>query len=211
MRDLAKIAKVLSDLFKKSVLEIWVEHCFRAFGELKRHLTSVPLLKFPELKKSFEVHIDASYLAIGGVLMQEGRSVAFESKKLSDVERRWPTHEKKMWVVIHCLKLWQHYLWLEYTKVYTDNVSVSYFEMQSKITPKQWRWVDVLACFDVDLIYKSGWDNVVPKALGRRQKVGIIFTGESSLIRKIRKGYQDDEESKKTLDTLRLGKKLEHF
>ena len=39
----------------------------------------------------------------------------------------------------------------------------------------------------------------------------IIFTGESSLMRKIREGYQDDEESKKTLYTLRLGKKLEHF
>ena len=30
-------------------------------------------------------------------------------------------------------------------------------------------------------------------------------------MRKIREGYQNDEESKKTLDTLRLGKKLEHF
>ena len=30
-------------------------------------------------------------------------------------------------------------------------------------------------------------------------------------MRKIREGYQDDEESKKTLDTLRLDKKLEHF
>ena len=30
-------------------------------------------------------------------------------------------------------------------------------------------------------------------------------------MKKIREGYQDDEESKKTLDTLRLDKKLEHF
>ena len=51
--------------------------------------------------------------------MQEGRPVAFKSKKLSDVERRWPTHEKELWAVVHCLKLWQHYLGLEYTKVYT--------------------------------------------------------------------------------------------
>ena len=143
--------------------------------------------------------------------MQEGRPVAFESKKLSDVERRWPTHEKEMWAVVHCLKLWQHYLGLEYTKVYTDNVSVRYFETQPKITPKQWRWADVLACFNVDLIHKPGRDNVVPDALSRRQELRIIFTGESSLMRKIREGYQDDEESKKTLDTLRLDKKLEHF
>ena len=39
----------------------------------------------------------------------------------------------------------------------------------------------------------------------------IIFKGESSLMRKIHEGYQDDEESKKTLDKLRVSKKLEHF
>ena len=108
VRDFAKIAKPLSDLLKKSVSEIWDEHCYRTFGELKRRLTSAPMLKFPEFKKPFEVHTDASDFAIGGVLMQEGRPVAFESKKLSDVERRWPTQEKEMWAVVHCLKLWQH-------------------------------------------------------------------------------------------------------
>ena len=35
--------------------------------------------------------------------------------------------------------------------------------------------------------------------------------GESLPMRKICKRYQDDEESKKTLNTLRLGNKLEHF
>ena len=104
MRDFAKIAKPLSDLLKKSVSEIWDEHCYRAFGELKRRLTSAPVLKFLEFKKPFEVHTDASDFVIG-VKMQEGRPVAFGSKKLSDVERRWPTHEKEMWTVVHCLKL----------------------------------------------------------------------------------------------------------
>ena len=106
VQDFAKIAKPLSDLLKKSVSKIRYEHCYRAFGELKRCLTSAPMLKFPEFKKPFEVHIDASDFAIGGVLMQEWRLMAFENKKLSDVERRWPTYEsKEMWAVVHCLKL----------------------------------------------------------------------------------------------------------
>ena len=128
VRDFAKIAQPLSDLLKKSVAEIWDEYC--AFGELKRRLTSAPMLKLPEFKKQFEVHTDASDFVIGGVLMQEGRTVVFESKKLLDVERQWSTHEKEIWAVVHCLKLWQHLLGLEYTKVYTDNVSVRYFETQ---------------------------------------------------------------------------------
>ena len=80
LRDFAKIAKQLSDVLKKSVSKIWDEHCYRAFGELKRRLTSVPVLKFPEFKEPFEVHTDASDFVIGRVLMQEGRLVAFESK-----------------------------------------------------------------------------------------------------------------------------------
>ena len=71
MRDFAKIAKPLLDLLKKSVSEIWDEHCYHAFGELKRRSTSAHVLKFPEFKKPFEVHTDASDFAIGGVLMQE--------------------------------------------------------------------------------------------------------------------------------------------
>ncbi len=42
--------------------------------------------------------------------MQDGKPVAFESKKFSETERRWPTHEKEMSAVIHCLKTWGHYI-----------------------------------------------------------------------------------------------------
>ena len=84
---LRQTATPLSNILKKSVSEIWDEHCYCAFRELKRRLTFAPFLKFPKFKKPFEVHTDASDFAIGGVLMQEGRPVAFESKKLSDVER----------------------------------------------------------------------------------------------------------------------------
>jgi hypothetical protein len=47
------------------------------------------VLKLLDVNKDFEIHSDASNFAIGGILVQEGRPVAFESKKLSETKRRW--------------------------------------------------------------------------------------------------------------------------
>jgi hypothetical protein len=46
----------------------------------------VPVLKLSDFNKDFEIHSDAFDFAIGGVLVQEGRPVAFESKKLSETK-----------------------------------------------------------------------------------------------------------------------------
>ncbi|KAG6474774.1 hypothetical protein ZIOFF_068713 [Zingiber officinale] len=58
------------------------------------------------LKKNLRgnVHTDASDRAIGGVLVQEGHPVAFESKKLNAAEQKYSTHEKEMVAVVHCLQ-----------------------------------------------------------------------------------------------------------
>jgi hypothetical protein len=53
---------------------------------LKGILVKAPVLKLPDFDKDFEIHSDACNFAIGGVLVQEGRPVAFESKKLSETE-----------------------------------------------------------------------------------------------------------------------------
>lgn len=58
----------------------------------------------PDFSKPYEVETDASDFAIGGVLMQEGHSVAFESRKLNDAERRYTVQEKEMTAVVHCLR-----------------------------------------------------------------------------------------------------------
>jgi hypothetical protein len=95
IKNFAKIAAPLTNLLKKfAVTYEWEEACNEAFETLKGILVKAPVLKLPDFDKEFEIHFDASDFAIGGVLVQEGRPVAFESKKLSETKRRWPTHEK---------------------------------------------------------------------------------------------------------------------
>ncbi|KAK2981495.1 hypothetical protein RJ640_030957 [Escallonia rubra] len=49
-------------------------------------------------------------IAIGGVLIQEGHFIAFESLKINDTEERFKEQEKEMMIVFHCLKTLRHYL-----------------------------------------------------------------------------------------------------
>ena len=119
-------------------------------------MASDPVLQLPNLSMPFEVHTDASDYAIGGVLVQEGHPVAFESRKLNDVEKRYTVQEKEMTAVVHCLRTWRHYLLGSKFVVKTDNVATSYFLSQKKLSPKQARWQDFLAEFDMVLEYKPG-------------------------------------------------------
>jgi hypothetical protein len=87
IKNFAKISAPLTNLLKKSaIIYEWEEACDEAFEKLKGILVKALVLKLPDFDKEFEIHSDASDFAIGRVLMQEGRPVAFESKKLSETK-----------------------------------------------------------------------------------------------------------------------------
>ena len=88
-------------------------------------------MRLPNLEFPFEVPTNALDRALGGVLVQEGHSVAFECRKLDATEQRYNTHEKDMIAVIHSLETWKHYLMGTWFMVVIDNVA---------LTTKQAQW-----------------------------------------------------------------------
>ncbi|MCO5604752.1 hypothetical protein L7F22_058922 [Adiantum nelumboides] len=67
VKDYALITAPLTGFLKKGMRIDWkVEH-EASFSELKGYLVSSPILKLPNFSKEFEVVIDASGLALGGV------------------------------------------------------------------------------------------------------------------------------------------------
>lgn len=87
------------------------------------------MLVLPNVGKTFEVQTDASDFAIGGILMQVGHPVAYESRKLNEAERRFTVLEKEMTAVVHCLRAWHHYLLSSHFTAKIDNVATSYFQI----------------------------------------------------------------------------------
>jgi hypothetical protein len=49
---------------------------------LKKLITIAPVLAQPDIKKLFDVYCDASGMGIGGVLMQDGRAIAYALRQL---------------------------------------------------------------------------------------------------------------------------------
>ncbi|KAL0371756.1 UNVERIFIED_CONTAM: Retrovirus-related Pol polyprotein from transposon [Sesamum calycinum] len=120
----------------------WTPQCQVVFDDLKTTMVTDPVLALPDMSKPFMVETDASDFALGGVLMQDGHAVVFERRKLK-FEQRYSLHEKELLVVVHCLRLWQHYLLGSPFVVKMNNTAVSHFMTQPKLTSRQAHWVDL--------------------------------------------------------------------
>ena len=147
-----------------------------AFESLKQAISKEPVLQLPNLDLPFEVQTDASDKALGGVLVQEGHPVAFESRKLNGAEQRYSTHEKEMTTVVHCLQQWRHYLLGGIFTVVTDNVTNTFFKTQKKLSARQAHWQEFLAEFNFEWLHHPGRHNIVANALNHKEVVTYIMT-----------------------------------
>jgi hypothetical protein len=75
----SKIAKPMTKLLEKETKFKWSPQCEEVFLTLKQLLTTAPMLAQPDIEKPFDVYCDTSGTGIGGVLMQDGRVIAYAS------------------------------------------------------------------------------------------------------------------------------------
>jgi hypothetical protein len=83
----SKIARPMTELLKKEKKFNWTESYERSFQELKRRLTTTPVLTLPDIQRDFVVYCDASRQGLGCVLMQDGKLVAYASRQLKSHEQ----------------------------------------------------------------------------------------------------------------------------
>jgi hypothetical protein len=76
---------------------------------LKDKLTHAPLLQLSDFNKIFELQCDASGIGLDGVLLQDGKPVAY-FKKLSGLVLNYSTYNKELHALVCTLEIWQYYL-----------------------------------------------------------------------------------------------------
>jgi hypothetical protein len=104
----------------------WTSKCEESFQRLNGMLTSAPKLKIVDPNEYFVVCIDACKEGLGGVLSQRDHVVCYESIKLKEHERNYPTHDLELATIVYALKMWRHYLMGKKFKLRTDHCGLKH-------------------------------------------------------------------------------------
>ena len=184
IKGFSQIAAPLSNLLKvgesaaarniKNRFISWNTTCQLSFDRLKAALTSAPVLQLVNPQKPFTIETDASDFAIGSCLLQRAEDgtlhpVAYESRKLSDPQTRYPVHEKELLAIKQALLGWHRYIDNGHRiTIYTDHESLKYMNTIKRPSARLTRWIDEFQMYDLDIRYRPGVKAIVPDALSRR-------------------------------------------
>ncbi|KAK4404392.1 Retrovirus-related Pol polyprotein from transposon [Sesamum angolense] len=177
VKDFSVVAKPLTNLLKKNAPFNWNDKCAQSLKELKKRLTSTPILALPSGK--------------GGYVLRPH-------------EINYPTHDLELTAIVHALKIWRHYLYGETFQIFTDHKSLKYIPTHKELNLRQRRWIELLKDYDCTIDYHPGKANIVADALSRKTVDHLAI--RSSLKDKIRDAQEKDSHLQKMKTKVQEGK-----
>lgn len=180
--SLAVINKPLRNLLKKDTPWYFDDDCKEAMAEINRHLTSPPIMAFPDASKQFVLVTDASRYGVGGCLSVRPvdsddptleRPVMYFSQSLSKAETNWDARQLEAYALLVGLERCRSLIGTRKIICFTDHVNLTFMFRHSPtaansiLGSKLMRWASRLAGFNFELRYKRGVDNTMADYLSR--------------------------------------------
>ena len=131
-------------------------------------LVEAPVLIQPTSGREYTMYNNASGKGLGCMLIQDGKVVAYASRQLKPHEQNYPTHDLELAAIVFALKIWQHYLYGEKCRIFTDHKSLKYLLNKKDLNLRQCRWLELFKDYDCIVDYHPGKANVVVDALSRK-------------------------------------------
>jgi hypothetical protein len=145
----------------------WGEEQQKAFDEIKQKESKETLLAFPDFRKEFHMYTDASNKQLGAVIIQEGKPLAFYSRKLNSAQTRYSTGEQGLLSIVETLKECRDILLGQQVIEHIDHLNILYGKLPNdRIT----RWRLLLEEYGPKYVHIAGKNNIVADALSRLEK-----------------------------------------
>lgn len=175
---IAQCQQPLNDLLKGPKVKgshpvTWNSGAEAAFNDLKEQLAQATLLTHPQASAPLALVVDASDLAIGGVLQQyvndSWQPLSFYSRTLSSAQAKYSAYDRELYAIYACVKRFRHMLEARPFIIFTDHKPITFaFRQQlDKCTPRQYRYLDYISQFSTDIRHVSGKSNIVADSLSR--------------------------------------------
>ena len=171
IKSFADIARPLHRLTEKKRQFTWDDNCEEAFNELKRKLTTSPILAYPTTGGEFILDTDASDSGIGAVLsqVQDGteRVVGYASRALSKPERNYCVTRRELLAVVHFVKNFRQYLYGQKFTIRTDHGALRWLLNFKDPEGQIARWIQVLGEYDFHIIHRAGRSHANADSMSR--------------------------------------------
>ncbi len=97
---LSKLTAPLRELLKSTSEFTWNASYEAAFQKIKDAIMIDTTLRYFDTNEPVTIQVDASQTGLGAALVQDGKPVAFASKALTDIKKRYANIEREMLAVV---------------------------------------------------------------------------------------------------------------
>jgi hypothetical protein len=162
---------------------------------LKYLLTHAPVLKISYPDNDFLMYTNTCKEGLRGFIMQEGRVICYESRKLNEQEINYVTHNLELAAIVHALKMLRHYLLGRIFVLMIDHCGLRNLFDQPKLNARQARWMVLLSEFNFEIKHIKRKENRVVNALSRSVKMihlAVVSTCEMDARERVRNAQETD-------------------
>ena len=175
--NLADTLSPLYSLLQKGSSWKWGKAQQTAFTHVKEQLSSPVVLTTYDPDKELILQCDASPYGVGAVLAHKERDgserpIAYSSRTLAPVEKRYSQLDKEALALIHGVKKFHSYIYGRKFTLISDHKPLQHILGEKKGVPQMasarlQRWALQLGAYEYHIQYKPGKENSVADALSR--------------------------------------------
>lgn len=207
IQNFALIAKPLTDLLRKESEFDFNESCRFAFEELKKKLTSQPVLHLFNPKLRSEMHTDASKVAISAIFLQRDENaqlhpVYYMSRKTTPAESNYSSYQLEALAIIDGVKKFRCYLYGTHFKIVTDckAFQMTLNKKDLVMSTQVARWILLLQEYDFEIEHREGSKMQHVDALSRNPYVAFLKT--NAIHEQLKVAQENDEGLKAIMELL---------
>jgi hypothetical protein len=165
----------------------WTNDMQKALNELKAIVSQDVLLRYPDYTKPFDIYVDASEYQMGAVIKQEGKPLAFWSRKLTKAQAKYTTGERELLSVVEVLKEYRNMLLGYPITIYSDHKNLIHdTEITNMTSAKMIHWHLLIEEFGPIFKYIKGNENIEADQLSHLDIEDSVEWNEYSfLIQKV--------------------------